>query len=244
MRTQQISAEDYLLNLDPRAMPRYLPREAACYLGMPTSTIVSWFYGMPFGKGEKRGWFAPLLVPASDDLLSFYDVASAHILLAMKQKGISQEDLRAIVNGLRLDPRFDNRYPLLGRNFFLFGGNKVKLVIKQRGKRIQFSRSGGPQYGIKEVMDRFLSRLDYDKNKMPLRLRPLRSISETGRGFIVLDPRIAGGRPVVKGTGIVAEIIAKRNKSGESVKVLAEDYRISERAVQEAIKYYPAAKAA
>src|SRR4051794_9963025 len=108
MATQRISAEDFFLNLDPRAMPRYIPREAACYLGMPTSTIVAWFYGMPFGKREKRGWFAPLLVPASDDLLSFYDVASAHLLLAMKQKGISPEDLRAIISGLRLDRRFDS----------------------------------------------------------------------------------------------------------------------------------------
>jgi uncharacterized protein (DUF433 family) len=161
----------------------------------------------------------------------------------MKRKRVSREDLRAIVEGLRLDSRFDSRYPLLGRNFFLFGENKVRLVIKERGKRIAFSRRG-PQYGMKEVMDKFLSRLDYDKDKMPLRLRPLRSISEKGRGFIVMDPRIAAGRPVVKGTGIVAEIIAKRNRSGESVEVLAEDYRISKRAVQEAIKYYPTAKAA
>jgi uncharacterized protein (DUF433 family) len=95
------------------------------------------------------------------------------------------------------------------------------------------------------VLDKFLSRLDLDRDKMPLRIRPLRTVRERGKGFIVIDPQIAAGRPVVRGTGIIAEIIAKRKKSGESVARLAKDYRISQRAIEEAIKYYPtSAKAA
>jgi uncharacterized protein (DUF433 family) len=241
--TQQISAENFILNLDPRAMPRYTTGEAACYLGIPKSTAIAWFYGMPYTVRGVRKWYAPLLTPASDDLLSFYDLASAHVLLALKKKNVKPEDLRVIVNEVRVDSRFDPRYPLLGRNFFLFGKKKVTAVIKNRGKRITLSRRGA-QFGIKEVMDKFLSRLDLDKDKMPIRLRPLRSISERGRGFIVIDPTVATGRPVVRGTGIVAEIIAKRNKSGESIASLAMDYRISPRAVKEAIKYYPTEKAA
>lgn len=243
MATDRISAEDFILDLDPRAMPRYTTSEAACYLGIPLSTVIAWFYGMPYGSGARRGWYAPILVPASDDLLSFYDIASAHVLLAMKKNGVQKEDLREIVKQLRLDPRFNSRYPLLGRNFFLFGTKKVTVVIKKLGKRIALSRRGA-QFGIREVMDKFLSRLDLDKQKMPIRLRPLRSVSERGRGFIVIDPKVATGRPVVRGTGIVAEIIAKRKKSGESIASLAKDYRISQRAVEEAIKYYPTAKAA
>lgn len=243
MATHQISAEGFILDLDSRAMPRYTPKEAACYLGIPPSTVTAWFYGMPYGTGSRRKWFDPILIPASDDLLSFYDIASAHVLLAMRKKGVRGEDLRVIVNELRLDSRFDSRYPLLGRNFFLFGKKKVTVVIKNLGSRIALSRRGS-QFGIKEIMDKFLSRLDLDREKMPVRLRPLRSISESGRGFIVIDPKIAMGRPVVRGTGIVAEVIAKRNKSGESVESLAEDYRITKRAIREAIKYYPTAKAA
>src|SRR5438477_10606417 len=91
--THQISAEEFFLSIDPRAMPRYTVNEAAVYLGAPVSTIRSWFYGMSYGK-IKRRWFAPFLTPASDDLLSFYDVASAHVLLAMKKNAIKSEDLR------------------------------------------------------------------------------------------------------------------------------------------------------
>ena len=237
MATHQMSAEEFVLSLDSRTMPRYTAAEAAVYLGLPQSTIRAWFFGMPTGSSAKRRWFAPFLTPASDDLLSFYDMASAHVLLAMKKQGVSSEDLRSIVESLRIDPRFDQRYPLLGRNFYLFGR---KLVTKEVGRRLVRSRRGD-QYGIRQVIDKFLARLDFDKEKMPVRIRPLRTIREKGKGFIVIDPQIATGRPVVRGTGIVAEIIAKRKKSGESVARLAKDYGITRRAVEEAIKYYPKA---
>lgn len=239
MATQQISVEDFLLNLDSRAMPRYTVLEAANYLDAAPSTIRSWFLGMTFGKANPK-WFAPFLTPASAELLSFYDVASAHVLMAFKKNGIKSEDLRYIVGSLRVDPKFDRRYPLLGRRFWRFGRT---VVTKQAGKRLEHSRKG-PQFDIRKVVDQFLMRIDVDKNKMPLRIRPIHSISERGRGFIVIDPKVAAGRPVVRGTGIVAEIIAKRKKCGESVARLAQDYRISQRAVEEAIKYYPDKKAA
>jgi uncharacterized protein (DUF433 family) len=79
---------------------------------------------------------------------------------------------------------------------------------------------------------------------MPIRLSPLRTLRERGKGYIVIDPHLASGRPVVKGTGIAAEVIFKRKMSGESEARLAKDYRISPRAVKEAIKYFPARKAA
>src|SRR5438552_17387091 len=167
MATYQISAEDFFLSLDPRVMPRYGVNEAACYLGAPASTIRAWFFGMPYGRKNNRRWFAPVLTPASDDLLSFYDIASAHVLLAMKSQGVKSEDLRHVVNSLRIDPRFDERYPLLGRTFWLFGR---RVVTKELGKRLVHSRYG-TQYGIRQVLDKFLSRLDLDRDKMPLRIR-------------------------------------------------------------------------
>lgn len=236
----QISAEQFFRGLDARAMPRYTFGEAARYLGLPESTLRSWFVGMPYGKHPNPKWFAPFLVPASPDLLSFYDISSAHILMAMKRRGVSQDDLRWIVETLRYDRRVDARYPLLGRNFFLFG---KKIVIKELGKRLTLSKRG-VQLGLKAVVDKFLSRLDLDQDKMPLRIRPLRTLRERGQGYIVIDPNLAAGRPVIRGTGISAEVIFKRKKSGESEARLAKDYRISRRAVKEAIKYFPQTKAA
>ena len=240
MATHQINAAEYFRTLDVRMMPRYTYGEASRYLGIPESTLRAWFVGMSYGKLPDQKWFTPFLTPASPDLLSFYDISSAHVLLAMKKKGVSQDDLRWVVEVLRYDRRFDTRYPLLGRSFYLFGR---RIVVKQLGKRLTLSRHG-VQFGLKQIIDRFLSRLETDENKMPIRLSPLRTLKERGKGYIVIDPNLAGGRPVVKGTGIAAEVIFKRKKSGESVTMLAKDYRISPRAVKEAIKYFPERKAA
>jgi uncharacterized protein (DUF433 family) len=234
------AAEQFFREFDSRTMPRYTFGEASRYLGIPESTLRSWFVGMPYGKRSDPKWFSPFLVPASPDLLSFFDIASAHVLLAMKKKGVAQDDLRWIVEALRYDRRSDSRYPLLGRNFFLFG---KRIVLKELGKRITLTKRR-EQLGIKAVMDKFLSRLELDEEKMPVRLRPLRTLRERGKGYIVIDPDLAAGRPVIKGTGIAAEMIFRRRLSGESEARLAKDYRISKRAVKEAIKYFPQGKAA
>jgi uncharacterized protein (DUF433 family) len=233
-----MSAERFLSSLDTRSMPRYTFGEAGRYLGLPESTLRAWFVGTTYGSQPNIKRFRPILEPAGPDLLSFYDIASAHVLLAMKARGVSQDDLRAIVGGLgREFP--DSPYPLLGRNFFLFGRD---VVVKKLGTRLNLSRDR--QLGIKVVMDKFLARIELDANLMPVRFSPLRSQRERGKGYIVIDPDLAAGRPVVRGTGIPAEIISRRKKSGESVTLLARDYRISRRAVEEAIKYFPTRKAA
>lgn len=219
-------------------MPRYTFGEAGRYLGLAESTVRAWFVGTTYGTQPNIKAFKPILKPAGQDLLSFYDIASAHVLLAMKAKGVSQDDLRAIVAGLGREYP-DSQYPLLGRNFFLFGRD---VVVKKLGARLNLSRNR--QLGIKVVMDKFLARIELDANLMPVRFSPLRSQRERGKGYIVIDPDLAAGRPVVRGTGIPAEIIARRKKSGESVTLLARDYRISRRAVEEAIKYFPTGKAA
>jgi uncharacterized protein (DUF433 family) len=236
--TQTTSAENFLRNLDLRSMPRYTFGEAGRYLGVPESTLRAWFAGTTYGTRLNLKTFKPILEPSGPDLLSFYDIASAHVLLAMKAKGVSQDDLRAIVNGLACEYP-ESQYPLLGRNFFLFGRD---VVVKKLGTRLNLSRNR--QLGIRAVMDRFLARIELDANLMPVRFSPLRSQRDRGQGYILIDPELAAGRPVVRGTGVPAEIIAKRKKSGESVTLLSRDYRISRRAVEEAIKYFPARKAA
>ncbi|MGD1095484.1 MAG: hypothetical protein ABSB35_26255 [Bryobacteraceae bacterium] len=55
---------------------------------------------MPYGKKPHIRHFKPILRPAGRDLLSFFDAASAHVLLALKAKKVSTEDIRAIVQTL------------------------------------------------------------------------------------------------------------------------------------------------
>lgn len=224
----------YIRSLDNRQMPRYSFREAARYLSLPESTIRSWFLGTTWGSQPYLRYFRPILAPAAPDSLSFFDIASAHILVAFKKNRIRNKDIRGIVQSLESEYP-DDRYPLLGRNFWMFGRS---LIIKRAGRRLDLSRSR--QLGLRAVMDKFLSRLELDESKMPLRFSPILDSAKRARTFIVIDPGLSVGRPVIKGTGIAAEIISKRRASGDSISMLKKDYRLSRRAIEEAIKYYPA----
>lgn len=228
----------FIRGLDSRAMPRYSFGEAGAYLGLSESTIRSWFAGTTYGLSGNVKEFAPILQPAEKNLLSFYDIASAHVLMALKAKGVSHKDMREVVRVLRSEnPAL--LHPLLGREFYMFGRDVVVKTVKSL---LNLSRSG--QLGLRSIMDKFLARIEVDANLMPVRFSPLHTHRGRGKGYIVIDPDFASGRPVVKGTGIAAEIIAKRKGSGESESLLAKDYRISLRAVKEAVKYFPQRKAA
>ena len=84
-----------------------------------------------------------ILRPAEKDHLSFYDVASAHVLMAFKAKGVPQSDLRIVVQQLQKEYP-EALYPLLGRDFATFG----KDVIL-RGIMRLFNLSRNRQMGLK-----------------------------------------------------------------------------------------------
>src|SRR5581483_3526639 len=93
-------AENFIRTIDARELPRYTFGEAARYLGASESTIRAWFEGMPYGSAPRIRYFSPILEPAAKRLLSFYDIASAHVLLALKKRGASTENIRTVIESL------------------------------------------------------------------------------------------------------------------------------------------------
>jgi uncharacterized protein (DUF433 family) len=53
---------------------------------------------------------------------------------------------------------------------------------------------------------------------------------------VMIDPRIAFGRPVLSGTGIPTAVLADRYKAGESMGELASDYDCARELIEEAIR--------
>jgi uncharacterized protein (DUF433 family) len=65
-----------------------------------------------------------------------------------------------------------------------------------------------------------------------MRTQPLRNQPCT----VVIDPRVSFGRPVVAGTGIPTAVLAEQFKAGDSVQLLAKEYRAEEEAIWDAIR--------
>ena len=75
------------------------------------------------------------------------------------------------------------------------------------------------------MMTAALHRIDRDPQGVPIKLYPFtRSTIDDAPALIVIDPTLAAGRPVLKGTGLATGILAERYKAGESVAQLARDY--------------------
>jgi uncharacterized protein (DUF433 family) len=110
-----------------------------------------------------------------------------------------------------------------------------ELFLKKYGELINLNRSG--QLAIEKLLQAHLSRIEYDDLKLPIQLFPLDTPSRT----IVIDPRLAFGRPVISRRGISTAAIVDRADAGETIEEIAADYDLSTEEVEAAIVYDQAA---
>src|SRR5207245_6942077 len=96
------------------------------------------------------------------------------------------------------------------------------------------------QLGIWEILNLYVQRIDWDEEGLAAKLFPVRASQKNGPR-IVIDPKIAFGRPVLKGTGITASVLWHRKRLGEEIDDISKDYGLDRSAVEEAISYYKAA---
>ena len=55
--------------------------------------------------------------------------------------------------------------------------------------------------------------------------------------FIVFDPEVCGGKPVIKGTRVTVDVVLESLANGWSVEEVAEEFKIPKEAVLEVLKY-------
>lgn len=95
---------------------------------------------------------------------------------------------------------------------------------------------------VRELLEAHLRRIEHDGRGLALRLFPFsRGESLQAPRIVVVDPRISFGRPVIDGTAVRTEVVARRLRAGESVVDLATDYGVEVREIEEAIRYELAA---
>jgi uncharacterized protein (DUF433 family) len=84
----------------------------------------------------------------------------------------------------------------------------------------------------------YLKRVEWDSSKFPVRLYLFVFADEPNeKHSIVIDPRIAFGRPVLLRKGISTSAIADRIDAGETVEDLAADYDLDASEIERAALY-------
>ena len=218
---------------DPRLLPSYGMAEAAHYLRIPRSALRSWVLGHHYRTGAGRGFFEPVIAPASrgPTLLSFMNLVEAHVLDAIRQQhDVHLQRIREAL--LSLEQQFPSKHPLAEESFETVGKD---LFVERLGHLINISRAS--QLAVRELLLAHLRRIERDRSGTPRRLYPFtRNRQPDEPRLVVIDPLVSFGRPVISGTGIPTVTIAERYKAGESIDDLAGDYDRQRAEIEEAIR--------
>lgn len=206
---------------DPRDTPIYSVAEAAAYVGVPRSTLRHWLKP-PAGQRA--------IIEAADPYtpqLSFYNLLEAHVLRIALNRKTWLRRVREAVERLR-EQHPTAQHPLLEKDLFTSTGYRSLFAKTLTGSVENLSFHG--QLEFKQFFRNHLSRIDWDETGA-YQLRPHRF------QHVTINHKVSGGRPTVKGTGILVTILASRHRAGESVRDLADDYGISDSDVRDAIRY-------
>jgi uncharacterized protein (DUF433 family) len=214
--------------------PAYFIAEAAHYLNLPSRTVRDWVCGRdyPTDAGQVRS--APLVKPADPEqsLLSFLNLVELHVIGSIRRvHRVKPRALRKAID--YLEKTFHSKHPLLNQKMLTDGKG---LFIERYGNLVDISDDG--QMRLREALEAYLQRVEWDENHIPIRLFPFtRTAYENAPQLVVIDPRIRSGQPCIVGTRVPTSIIAERHKSGDSVSDLAADYGRTPEEIEEALRY-------
>jgi len=206
---------------DLRYRPLYSVAEVSRYARIQHTTLRSWIQ-------SKSG---DLLVPAATHtvaLLSFINLVESHVLVALRRR--YHVPMRQILKAVEwLKRTYGVGHPLAEIDLETDGR---EVFIRELGHPISASRKG--QMGIDVILSRYLKRIERDPENLPIRFYPL--TYETTPKLIVMDPAVAFGRPVIKGTRITTPMVFERYSGGESLQAIADDYDLAVTDIEEALR--------
>ena len=200
--------------------PAYSGPQAAHYVGVRYQTLRRWI-----GEGS-------LIVTPIPDVLSFNNLAEAHVLRAMrKDHHLSLQSIRRALT--ELGKLRKTSHPLLDESFET---NGVDLCIREEDEVINLSK--GRQQEIREFVSLYLKRIQRDESGQATHLYPflVHDSSDEPR-HITISPKISFGIPVLTGTGISTSFIFGRFTARDSIHDLAAEYRVDSSILEDAIRW-------
>jgi len=201
-------------------MPAYSGKQASYYVGVPYATLRNWI--------GVRG----LIQTPQPNILSFNNLAEAHILKAMRRKHrLSLQGIRKAMKELarlRQTP-----HPLLDETFATDG---ISLCILEEERMVNLSQR--LQIEIREFAEIYLQRIERDAQGNASRLYPFIAREDASEPkHVSISPTVSFGRPVLVGTGIATAVIAGRFVARDSVYDLAKEYGVEQQVLEDAIRW-------
>jgi uncharacterized protein (DUF433 family) len=233
------------MSVDRFTTPLYGLDEAAGYLAVPRSTLVSWAYGY-----ERRGPGAGLVTarpvitavrPAGlkEAAVPFIGLAEAYALAAFRQAGVPMQRIRPAIDRIHRD--LGLTHALASRRLYTDGAEILYDFAQHAGdtpegesaRELVVVRNN--QRVFAEVVDRYLRRVDFapDGYAQVIHLPQYRVADVT------IDPDHAFGRPrFARGGAGLADVI-DLFLAGEPVDTVAAEFGLSRDEVEDALRATP-----
>lgn len=203
--------------------PLLTAREAARHLRMPESTLDNWLAASKSGEAlvhavspERRGW----------PRVPFVGVIEAYVLRALRDLGMPLVDIKKAAEIVRAE--FEDPYALASKRIATDG---VAVFVRLADDSLVHARD--KQGAIREVLDGYLRYIDWADDGSPMRLR----LSQYPTGAdVVIDPRFGWGAPVLARNKVKVDDLVALWRSGESIKLVADEYDLTESAVEDVLR--------
>jgi uncharacterized protein (DUF433 family) len=216
-------------------LPTYTIPEAATFLALKAGTLYDWYAGehsILKPSGHLR--IARRSSHTNIALLSFRDLEEAYKIHLLRSKhSKSLQYLRKAMSDAR--DKTGSEHPLLTHEIDVM--NRLALIVPGRGRRkrraIPLGDSSIPDY-IPEVVKSWGVRISTTRNE----IFPWRYAADDDTSTpVAMNPEVMSGRLVLTGTRIPVNILWGRMRAGEKVKQIADDYRIDERQLGQALAH-------
>lgn len=202
----------------------YSVTDGAKLLRVSPSKLRYWFVG---GKDRKPFFEPEYKVDNAPLLLSFHDLIDAFFAVQLRSHGLSLQQLRRVYEGLK--KYFGEKHAFCREDLRTDGETIFLHVVDDRGRQ-ELVEVLSRQRCFPQVLLPFLKQLDFDVKRMASRWNIARGV--------VVDPAISYGQPVVLGSCISAEILARQwRANGRNMDRVAAFWDIPQSQVESAVRF-------
>ena len=214
--------------------PLYVMPQVDRILGLLPGTSRRWIDG--YRRGDKT--YPPVIREkrTEEETVTWGEFVETRLLSEYRDAGVPLVRMRPAVEALREE--LNTAYPLASARTWLSVSGKelvrevqekvgldshLALVVVRTGQKLIWSRAA----------DDFLKSVEWSSeadDAEPKVVRPFPDIRE-----VEVDPLRGFGEPVIR--GVPVEVLAELMRAGESTEMVAEQYELSQRQVEAALRY-------
>lgn len=197
--------------------------------GIYTTDDISLLLNLPKAKVNRwlnEYWKGYFWKKDKSKAIDFLSLIEFYIFYQLREREISTRKIKEAHSKLKIIS--NSEYPFANSNLLTYGKD-----IKFENTLGIINADNSLQYNIIEVVKPFAKKIDYNSKDIAERFYP------AGKNVdIVADPKHKFGSPIIKSTNIEINVLYYFYKSGEKVNTIANLYDLSEKQVNDVIKFY------